>query len=106
MTTDTQDLSDDGWESDDDGVEGQDGAGADSADDGGAAAGSSPDNDRTEGADDGGARRRRRRRGRDTNDLESFDERSRQAQGFVDQVIQKMGMDCRVRLRRPREGDS
>src|SRR6476469_6638173 len=101
MTTDTQDLSDDGWENDDDVEEGQDDgqddAGSDSADENGAAAGSSTDNGRADGDADGGARRRRRRRGgRDSNDLESFDDRSRQAQGFVVQVIQKMGMDCRV----------
>lgn len=101
--TDTQDLSDDGWENDDaNGAEGGEDA-ADATEDGGASAGSSPDNARDDGS---GPRRRRRRRPRDSFDPESFDERSRQAQGFVDQVIQKMGMDCRVRLRRPREGDS
>ena len=104
--TDTQDLSEDGWENDGANGEGLDDAGADSdgdtAEEGGAAAGSSPENRE----DGGGPRRRRRRRSRDSVDPESFDERSRQAQGFIDQVVQKMGMDCHVRLRRPREGDS
>lgn len=54
--------------------------------------------------DDAGRRRRRRRGPED--DAHQFDERSRNAQAFVEDVIRKMGMDCRVRLRRPKEGDS
>ena len=34
------------------------------------------------------------------------DERAKQALAFVTDVIREMELDCRVRLRRPREGDS
>lgn len=51
-------------------------------------------------------RRRRRRRQDPGEDLESFDERARQAHRFVSEVVTKMGLDCRVRLRKPKDGDS
>ena len=106
MSDETQDFSDESW----DGNDADDESGADDA----AAAGSDPVSSENGGSQADGApggeadgdRRRRRRRPRDEDNLESFDERARRAQAFVDDVVRKMGMDCRVRLRRPREGDS
>lgn len=106
MSDETQDFSDEGWDgTDTDGAEGADDAvpaGSDpvSSENGGSSADSAP------GQDAADAGRRRRRRPRDEDNLENFDERARRAQAFVDEVVRKMGMDCRVRLRRPREGDS
>ena len=102
MSDETQDFSDESW----DGGDADDESGADDV----AAAGSDPVSSENGGSQADGApdgdRRRRRRRGRDDDNLDSFDERARRAQAFVDDVVRKMGMDCRVRLRRPREGDS
>jgi len=102
MSDETQDFSDESW----DGNDADDEGGADD----GASAGSEPASSENGGAQADGAvdgdRRRRRRRSRDEDNLDSFDERARRAQAFVDDVVRKMGMDCRVRLRRPREGDS
>jgi spoIIIJ-associated protein len=105
MSDETQDFSDEGW----DGSDADDAEGADD----GALSGSDPVSSENGGASADGAAgpaaadgRRRRRRSRDDDDLESFDERARRAQAFVDDVVRKMGMDCRVRLRRPRDGDS
>ena len=46
-----------------------------------------------EGADDG-------------EEIEPQDERTKQALAFVTDVIREMELECKVRLRRPREGDS
>ena len=60
---------------------------------------------------DGDRPRRRRRRRRNGNGpaseeyLASDDERAQQALAFVTDVIDQMEMDCRVRLRRPKEGE-
>lgn len=106
--TDTEDLSEDGWESEEDEEEGE-------GDDFEAAEGESGEGSNgtaTEGAGaasgnpDGSTARRRRRRVKEDDDLEHFDERARSAQAFVADVVQKMSMDCRVRLRRPRDGDA
>ena len=59
----------------------------------------------TEAGRAAGARKRRRRRA-DSRDQQPVpeDEKSRQALGFVSDVVREMEMDCRVRLRRPRDG--
>lgn len=54
---------------------------------------------------EGGERRGRRGR-RNEPDIEPQDERTRQALTFVTDIVREMELDCRVRLRRPREGDS
>ncbi len=101
--TDTQDFSDEDWAGDD---EDSEAAASEANGESNGVEGASPDAEGASSDVDGGRRRRRRRGGRDNFDSEVFDERARQAQTFVDTVVQKMGMDCRVRLRRPREGDS
>jgi|GEM_PF-317789 len=58
---------------------------------------------RTEGAE---RRPRQRRRGRGEAHAASGDDRARQALDFVARVLDEMEMDCRVRLRRPREDAS
>ena len=109
MSDETQDLSDEAWDGPDaedaDEADDTSPAGSDpvSSENGGSTADSAPEQD---GGDTDGAPRRRRRRPREDESLDSFDERARRAQAFVDEVVRKMGMDCRVRLRRPREGDS
>ena len=50
--------------------------------------------------------RRRRGRADDRAVYEAADERARKALDFVSEVVQKMGMDCRVRLRRPNDGNA
>jgi spoIIIJ-associated protein len=54
---------------------------------------------------EGGERRGRRSR-RNEPDLEPQDDRTRQALTFVTDIVREMELECRVRLRRPREGDS
>ncbi len=54
---------------------------------------------------DGGERRGRRGR-RNEPDPEPQDDRTRQALTFVTDIVREMELECRVRLRRPREGDS
>ncbi len=99
--TDT-DFSDESWEtSDSDAADTDQDSEAVSATDNDQPAEASSD----ESPADAAGRRRRRRRGREQDDYE-YDERARKAQAFVEEVVHKMGMDCRVRLRRPREGDS
>jgi spoIIIJ-associated protein len=59
-----------------------------------------------EAADDGGKKRRRRRRKPDEDEyLAADDERAQHALAFVTDIIDKMEMECRVRLRRPKEDD-
>lgn len=56
--------------------------------------------------DDRGGRPRRRRRGPPQPDyVPENDDRARDALDFVTKVINEMEMDCRVRLRRPRDED-
>lgn len=56
--------------------------------------------------ENGGRRRRRRRRRPDDGEyLAADDERAQHALAFVTDIIDKMEMDCRVRLRRPKEDD-
>ncbi len=50
-----------------------------------------------------GGRRPRRRGGRDAEQPYEGDQRSQEALAFVTEVVSGMDMDCRVRLRRPRE---
>jgi len=83
------DLEDDG-EGDEEGVEGEESASDAEAD--------RSDEDETEG--------NRRRRGRREEPYEPADARARKALEFVSSVVDKMGMDCRVRLRRPTEGNA
>ncbi len=52
------------------------------------------------------SRRPRRRRKAEDQYLPEGDERAAQALKFVTDVVREMEMDCRVRLRRPREGDA
>jgi spoIIIJ-associated protein len=56
-----------------------------------------------------GRNRRRRRRRRPNGPADEYlatdDERAQQALAFVTDVIDQMEMECRVRLRRPKEGD-
>lgn len=97
---DSQDLSEDGWDNDEEATSdggpdsGPDSEGAE------AASGAEAPADRD---DDRGRNQRRRRR---DEDLPPPDERSQLALDFVTDVIQEMEMDCRVRLRRPREGNA
>jgi spoIIIJ-associated protein len=101
---DSQDLNDDGWDSDDEAVDSETEGSPDSAD--GEEAASSAEHDAPEGeerAEGSGEGRKRRRR---DEDAPPPDERSRLALEFVTDVVQEMEMDCRVRLRRPREGNA
>jgi spoIIIJ-associated protein len=58
--------------------------------------------------DDGQDRPSRSRRSRGGADSAPFegDERAREALDFVSTVVREMEMECRVRLRRPRDGDA
>lgn len=97
---DSQDLSEDGWDNDEEATsDGGPDSGPDS-EHAEAASGSDAPADRD---DDRGRNQRRRRR---EEDLPPPDERSQLALDFVTDVIQEMEMDCRVRLRRPREGNA
>lgn len=96
--SETEGYSDESWEEEDHEGEPEDG---EEASDERSEANDSPVSAR--GADE---RKRRRRRRSESEDLESFDERARQAHRFVSDVVQKMGLDCRVRLRKPKDGDS
>lgn len=93
---------DDGWETEQDESEEDEGLnGADPHD--GAAEATDADADRE--GDRPRRRRRRRRNGPSEEYLASDDERAQQALAFVTDVIDQMEMDCRVRLRRPKEGE-
>jgi spoIIIJ-associated protein len=104
MSDETQGFTDEDWDAGD----AEDADGADEANpvDSDAAASANGNGEKSNASDADGDRRRRRRRGREDESPENFDERARRAQSFVDDIVRKMGMDCRVRLRRPREGDS
>ena len=62
----------------------------------------------TERRDQGGGRERRGggRSRDDEEELEPKDERTKKALDFVSDVVREMELDCRVLLRRPREGDA
>ncbi len=108
--SESQDFSDDGWE-DEDETEGAEDSGPDSdsddiegsesEEDASAAEHDAPSETQAERPDDD--RRRRRRR---EPDPVPNDERTAQALKFVTDVVKQMEMDCRVRLKRPREGNS
>lgn len=107
--SETEDFSDDTWENDDDDDVAEDGDSEGAASDPSASGVIQATNGEGEQgvSDDSGPRRKRRRRRKDTpDDLDSFDERARLAHGFVSDVLQHMGMECRVRLRRSKEGPS
>jgi spoIIIJ-associated protein len=57
---------------------------------------------------DGGGGRGRREGGRERDEetIEPKDERTKKALDFVSDVVREMELDCRVLLRRPREGDA
>jgi spoIIIJ-associated protein len=107
--SESQDFSDDGWE-DEDETEGAEDAALDSEtgdteagegnEDASAADHDAPSETQAERPEDG--RRRRRREP----DPAPNDERTAQALKFVTDVVKEMEMDCRVRLKRPREGNS
>src|SRR5688500_837353 len=95
--SDTEELPEEGgWDLEDE-EEGTDEEGADEASD------DEQGSDAT-ASDSDEARPRRARR--DDGPAFEPDERARKALGFVADVVQKMGMDCRVRLRRPSEGNA
>ena len=56
--------------------------------------------------DGGGRGRRAGGRDRDEETIEPKDERTKKALDFVSDVVREMELDCRVLLRRPREGDA
>jgi spoIIIJ-associated protein len=103
----TGDYSEDSWSDEDDKSEdAADGSENDQTEETGEAA-AETSGDADSDPDRGSAtRRRRRRRPAEDDDLESFDERARKAHHFVSEVVLKMGLDCRVRLRKPKDGDS
>lgn len=98
----TGDYSGESWDDEDQNTN-QDPAGEADRDQDGAAADS---NGGAEPSRPSAPRRKRRRRRPEQEDLSAFDERARQAHRFVSDVVQKMGLDCRVRLRKPKDGDS
>lgn len=94
-------FDDDGFESDQDDSDGNGVESATAVDEEGARVNGDLNGDR------GPRRRRRRRRNNGPSDeyLATDDERAQQALAFVTDVIDQMEMDCRVRLRRPKEGE-
>jgi spoIIIJ-associated protein len=98
-------IENDGWEDDpDDNGEPEAEAEGSSSETNGASheAGADPESD-------AGRNRRRRRRRRNNGPADEYlasdDERAQQALAFVTDVIDQMEMECRVRLRRPKEGE-
>jgi spoIIIJ-associated protein len=108
--SESEDFSDDSWEDDenegaDEGApdsDSDDGEESDRDEDVSAADHDAPSNAEGDRPDDDRGRRRRRREP----DPEPSDERTAQALKFVTDVVKEMEMDCRVRLKRPREGNS
>lgn len=96
----------DGWtdsdESNEEDVE--DGDGDSTGDDGG----DDGDDGEVRAGEDGDGEQRRSRRGRGgrSDEIEPADDRARMALDFVIEVVREMEMDCRVRLKRPREGSA
>jgi spoIIIJ-associated protein len=95
-------IGDDGWEDDPDEPEAE--AEGSESETNGTAQDASDDRD-PDPAQKGRRRRRRRNNGPADEYLASDDERAQQALAFVTDVIDQMEMDCRVRLRRPKEGE-
>jgi spoIIIJ-associated protein len=95
--SDTEELPEEGaWDLEDE-EEGTDEEGSDEASD---------DEQGSDAAASDSDEARPRRARRDDGPAFEPDERARKALGFVADVVQKMGMDCRVRLRRPTEGNA
>lgn len=109
--SETEEYSADNWADEDEAeLEGGDAEGEDAEGEGEGDA-DAPGNGETSAEGDSGraaagGRRRRKRKPDQEDSLESFDDRARHAHRFVSEVVQKMGLDCRVRLRKPKEGDS
>jgi spoIIIJ-associated protein len=72
---------------------------------GGAEAGEGAANGGDAAAPTGGRTRSRRKRDEEV-EIQPSDARSKQALEFVVDVVREMELDCRVRLRRPKDGDS
>ena len=85
---DDDDVDDDDADDDDDFEDSEDAEASDSADD-----------------DKDDAPRKRRRRKRRSDPYAAPDERAQQALDFVAKVVLEMEMDCKVRLRRPKNAD-
>src|SRR5689334_17551175 len=92
--SENEDLNDEAWDESEDGEPGEE-LGDDEQDELEAADGASPDKDSGE-----------RRRPRRDDDYQPADDRARQALKFMQDVIREMEMECRVRLRRPQEGNA
>src|SRR6187431_259022 len=124
MIEPTDPASDDGWDEAEEensdgrsGTSGSDAAAEDKAasgtptDDDGEDRGDDDDGDDDDGDDgdddegDGDAKKKRRRRKRESEPFAAPDERAQQALDFVAKVVLEMEMDCRVRLRRPKDPD-
>lgn len=108
MSDVNDEASVDQWEDNDDDQFEDD---ADDADDAPASATSATGNGHETQGDGEPRRRSRTRRSRGGNNAEDSapfeaDERQREALDFVLGVVREMDMDCRVRLRRPRDGDA
>ena len=73
---------------------------------GGAEAGEGAANGSDAAAPAGGRTRGRRSKRDDEVEIQPSDARSKQALEFVVDVVREMELDCRVRLRRPKDGDS
>jgi spoIIIJ-associated protein len=101
VMNDSQDLSEDGWDSEDDAAAAE---GAEGAPDSANAEGNAPSS--ASASENGDGDEPGRRRGRREEDTTPPDERSQLALDFVTDVIEEMEMDCRVRLKRPREGNA
>ena len=109
MSDENEELRDDDWDEGDDDVDGDgdadEGEAADSeaeGADGDAGNGAGPE----ESAGEGRERRRNRRPRRNEEEYTSTDERTNLALKFVAEVVREMEMDCRVRLRRPKDGNA
>lgn len=103
--SESQNFSDDSWVEDNGGADegvGSGESGGGDREDVSAAAHEAPSSPGTERSENGRGRRRRRREP----DPAPADERAATALKFVTDVIKAMEMDCRVRLKRPREGNS
>ena len=93
---DGEDRGDDDDGDDDDGDDGDDDDGDGDGDDADASTDDKGDDD---------AKKKRRRRKRESEPFAAPDERAQQALDFVAKVVLEMEMDCRVRLRRPKDPD-
>jgi spoIIIJ-associated protein len=100
MMSDSEQELDQQWEDE------ADEAGDDAGDEEGAKADGAEPNGAADGSGERRPRRRRRRgNGAQADWIPDNDERAKQALEFVTQVIKEMELDCRVRLRRPKQGE-